>query len=122
MSYSISGKIVSLTRGDSFSTPIELVNDDGTPYEMQDGDSLRFMMTDFPGGAVLIEKAIPSDTLLLQLDPDDTNALPFGNYFFDIELTYANGKVETVIPEGQFNITAEADAIRLNVYAPNGGA
>lgn len=30
MSYSISGKIVSLTRGDSFSTPIELVNEDGT--------------------------------------------------------------------------------------------
>lgn len=122
MSYSISGKIVSLTRGDSFSTPIELVNEDGTPYEMQDGDSLRFMMTDFPGGVVLIEKAIPSDTLLLQLDPSDTNVLPFGKYFFDIELTYANGKVETVIPEGQFNITAEADAIRLNVYAPNGGA
>ena len=121
MSYSISGKIVSLTRGDSFSTPIELVNEDGTPYEMQDGDSLRFKCTDVPGGAVLIEKAIPSDTLLLQLDPSDTNVLPFGNYFFDIELTYANGKVETVIPEGQFNITAEADAIRLNVFAPNGG-
>ena len=99
MSYSISGKIVSLTRGDSFSTPIELVNEDGTPYEMQDGDSLRFKCTDVPGGAVLIEKAIPFD-----------------------KLTYANGKVETVIPEGQFNITAEADAIRLNVYAPNGGA
>lgn len=122
MSYSISGKIVSLTRGDSFSTPVELVNDDGTPYEMQEGDALRFKMTDVPGGTVLIVKQIPSSTLQLQLDPSDTSALPFGNYFFDIELTRANGLVDTVLPEGQFNITAEADAIQLNVYAPNGGA
>lgn len=121
MSYSIKGKRVKLTRGDTLITEVSISNADGTAYEMQEGDSLRFKMTDIPGGVVLIEKQIPSDTLILKLDPSDTNVLPFGEYFFDIQLTYANGNVETILAEGQFDVTAETDAIILSMYAPNGG-
>ena len=121
MSYSIKGKRITLTRGDTLITKVSISNADGTPYEMQEGDSLRFKMTDIPGGVALIVKEIPSDTLTLKIDPSDTNVLPFGEYFFDLQLTYANGNVETILAEGQFDVTAETDAIVLGMYAPDGG-
>ena len=121
MSYAIKGKRVKLTRGDTLITQVSISNADGTPYEMQEGDSLRFKMTDIPGGVALIVKEIPSDTLTLRIDPSDTNVLPFGEYFFDLQLTYANGNVETILAEGQFDVTAETDAIVLGIYAPDGG-
>lgn len=120
MSYSIVGKRVTLTRGDTLNVPVEVTNPDGTPYEMQDGDSLRFKMTDVAGGSVLIEKQIPTDTLILSISHSDTANLPFGTYFFDVQFTYASGSIETIIPEGQFCITAETDGIDLDVYAPGG--
>ena len=119
MSYSIRGKRISMTRGDTVIAEVGISNPDGTPYEMQDGDSLRFKCTDVPGGAVLIVKDVTSGTL--RLDPDDTNCLPFGGYFFDVQMTFANGTVDTVIPEGTLVIDDEADGIRLSLVAPDGG-
>lgn len=120
MSYSIRGKRISMTRGDTVVAEVGISNPDGTPYEMQDGDSLRFKCTDVPGGAALIVKDVTSGTL--RLDPDDTNCLPFGSYFFDVQMTFANGTVDTVIPKGTLVIEDEADAIRLSLVAPDGGA
>ena len=119
MSYSIKGKRITLTRGDTFPCSVTAYNPDGTPYEMQPGDSARFKVTDVPGGAVLIVKDVSSGTL--RLDPEDTNCLPFGSYFFDVQMTFANGTVDTFIPEGTLVIDDETDAIRLAVAAPSDG-
>lgn len=119
MSYSISGKRIRMTRGDTLVAEVGIANPDGTPYEMQDGDSARFKCTDVPGGAVLIVKDVTSGTL--RLDPEDTDALPFGSYFFDVQMTFANGTVDTFIPEGTLVIDDETDAIRLAVAAPSDG-
>ena len=120
MSYSIKGKRINMTRGDTLVAEVGISNPDGTPYELQSGDSVRFKMTDVPGGASLIVKDITSD-MVLRLDPDDTNCLPFGSYFFDVEMTYADGTVDTFIPEGTLTLDAEADGIRLGLMAPDGG-
>lgn len=119
MSYSIKGKRITLTRGDTLVAEIAISNPDGTPYEMQAGDSVRFKVTDVPGGAVLIVKDVSSGTL--RLDPEDTNCLPFGSYFFDVQMTFADGTVDTFIPEGTLTIDDETDAIRLAVAAPSDG-
>ena len=42
MSYSIKGKRITLTRGDTFPCAVSILNPDGTPYEMQSGDTVRF--------------------------------------------------------------------------------
>ena len=56
---------------------------------------------------VLIEKVIPNDTLLLHLLPTDTKELPTGKYVYDIELTNADGEVDTFIPEAKLILTPE---------------
>jgi len=111
MSFTISGKAIRLTRGDTLRATIHVIDEDaGEEWQPQEGDSLRFRCTKKAGDqTALIERAIPTDTMLLELEPEDTSPLKFGSYFYDIEATLADGTVDTVIPEGTLEIAPEAD-------------
>ena len=95
MSVKIYGSDIFLTRGDTLRINISIRN-----YTPVDGDYLRFAMKkqygdDFP---ILLNREIPIDTMVLQLDPIDTKDLIMGEtYVYDIELTKANGDVDTFI-------------------------
>ena len=74
---------------------------DGSPYIPQEGDSLRFAMkkryTDSDQDVILV-KDIPIDTLVLELEPQDTKSLPMkSKYVYDIQFTDSQGRVDTFI-------------------------
>lgn len=50
-----------------------------------------------PDKDVLINKEIPLDTRLLELEGSDTKDLKFGTYVYDIEYTDENGHPDTFI-------------------------
>lgn len=103
----VSGTTIYLTRGDSLSVRVGIKTPAGYDYELQEGDEVRFAMKhDFSDSEPLILKTIGSD-LLLELDPEDTEDLPFGRYVYDIELTNASGKVDTFIADAVLYITKE---------------
>lgn len=105
-SYSIKGTNIDLTRGDSLKVTINITQD-GEEYTPQDGDVIRFAMKRYYSDSdALINKTIDNSTLLLELDPEDTKELAFGSYVYDIEMTFANGDVDTFI-KGKFTITEE---------------
>ena len=108
MGYLINNKTkkISLVRGDTLKVRIEILND-GEIYTPQNGDTLRFAMKkDYSSSRVLINKSIPTDTLILHLKPEDTKKLAFGEYVYDIEITFANGDVDTFI-SGILNLKSE---------------
>ena len=110
MSYTIKKTTIFLTRGDTFKAQLSLVDREGNPYEPQPGDAIRFACKkDYsdPDTEVLIVKVVPTDTLILELEPEDTKELPFGNYVYDIQLTTAAGEVDTFITKGTLTITEE---------------
>lgn len=107
MSYSIKGKRITLTRGDTFPCSVSILNPDGTPYEMQSGDTVRFMLSEQAGGPTILSKTLVGGAF--QLGPADTNQLDFGTYFFDVQMTFADGTVDTFIAEGQLTLADEAD-------------
>ena len=45
--------------------------------------------------------------MLLEIAPEDTEPLPFGRYVYDIELTTADGTVDTFISKAIINICEE---------------
>lgn len=110
-----------LTRGDTFKSTVSMCyKNEGTgeltPYTPQAGDVVRFAMKgdkmtpgnqDYVDKTPLILKVIPNDTLLLKIDPSDTKNLKFGNYKYDIEITFANGDVCTFIEDADFILTRE---------------
>lgn len=90
---------ISLTRGDTGIFTVSLFDCDGNPYTPGQGDTIRFAMAKKFGASsdVLVNKEFPADTLTLEIEPDDTKNLPFGDYVYDIELTDRDDHVSTVI-------------------------
>lgn len=100
MSTRIDGINIYHTRGDTFIAQLTLkYKGTGEPYVPVTGDSIRFALKKkYTDAEPLIVKNIPVNTLLLELDPDDTKELEPATYVFDIELTTHDGIVDTFIP------------------------
>ena len=106
----ITGTTISMTRGDTLQAEVEIYQPNGDPYVPVEGDRVRFKMKERGGcGQVILTKEIPIGTLLLQLDPADTEGLAYGVYGYDIEITMASGVVDTFIPEATIELRWEAD-------------
>lgn len=110
MSVDISGTTITITRGDTLKVYVTPSYKDGTPYEPVEGDSIRFAMKQkLTDTEPLLIKPIPTDTLLLHLEPSITKELAYGAYVYDIELTHSNGDVDTFITKATLKVTEEVD-------------
>ena len=116
MAYRVEGEAIYMTRGDTLIAEVSVMQDATTPYEPTTGDVLTFALKhsrmktgnrDFADERPLITKTIPNNTLLLRLDPQDTKSLDFGDYKYEISMTFANGQVDTFIDDAPFIITPE---------------
>lgn len=108
MSYSVSGTSITLTRGDTFIADLQIFQKNGDPYEAKPGDRIRFAMKqNIKDATPLILKEIPVSTMKLILEPEDTKRLAFGKYLYDVEITKANGDVDTFITKSTLTLTEE---------------
>lgn len=101
---------ITLTRGDSLTLTVELLHEVDPvppateptiePYVPVEGDVIRFAASigfkGEPGYELKIEKVIPNDTLTFTCSPLETS-LNNGEYNYDIEITHADGTVDTFI-------------------------
>lgn len=118
MAHEISGNEITLTRGDTLRLIVEIIKD-GAAYTPESGDSVRFALKhsqlvkdklgyqEFIDEEPLVVKSIPIDTMILVLRPEDTKGLGFGKYTYDIEITFADGTVDTFIANEVFRIAPE---------------
>lgn len=98
---------VELTRGDTAWLTVNVTNDSGEPYEIQNGDKLTLSLKKSvkDAEAVLSKTVEGSDTF--HIEPKDTSGLSFAKYKYDVELTTSNGDVFTVVPPKTFEILSE---------------
>lgn len=115
MSSSIKGTSIALTRGDTLRIQVVIKIDD-EEYTPEAGDSVRFAVkhpimnskkTAYKDIQPLLIKSIPIETMILELQPSDTKSLDFGTYVYDIQITFADGTVDTFITEAIFKLTPE---------------
>lgn len=108
MAYTINNrtKKITLVRGDTLRMQIEIIVDDEV-YTPTANDVIRFAMKQtYTNPNVLVEKVIPNDSLILKLEPSDTKRLTSDKYVYDIEITFANGDVDTFI-RGEIELLPE---------------
>lgn len=108
----VSGTTITVTKGDTFSAIVEICLADGSPYEVQEDDEIRFALKKrYSDKVPLIWKSIPNETLRLFLDAEDTKRLSVecSPYVYDIQITMADGTVDTFIDRGKFIVTEEVD-------------
>lgn len=116
--YSIKKNQITLTRGDTLRLEVE-IEKDGEAYTPVEGDSVRFALKhpkmtrdtdgyeEFSDAEPLLVKDIPIDTMILQLDPEDTKPFGFGEYVYDIQITFSDGTVDTFIANTKFKLEPE---------------
>lgn len=105
--FSINGKYVKLTRGDSFVADVSITRD-GEPYIPESDDVITFSMKkSYYDEEDLITKQIDPEELQLSLEPSDTADLDFGEYVYDIDIVFPDGSKDTFIAEGILELTPE---------------
>lgn len=109
MSYAISNKnIITLTRGDSFIARVDIADHAGNEFKPPKDSTLRFAMKmNFNDIKPVLVVDIPVDTMILELKPEYTHSLPFGNYVYDIQLVLPNNRIDTIIPKGRLRLSEE---------------
>lgn len=110
MSVKIRKTKITMTRGDTLKCTIGITDSAGDPYIPVEGDTIRFAAKKhYTDEETCILKDIPNDTLLLQLDPEDTKNLEQpSTLVWDIQITFEDGTVDTFM-NGTIEITEEVD-------------
>lgn len=101
---------ITMTRGDTFQRTLVLTKN-GETYTPQEGDVIRFAMSkkfeSQNGYELILEKEIPTDTLLWTITASETKSLDYGTYNYDLQITYADGTVETFADKKTIKLTEE---------------
>ena len=116
MSVVIKENNIKMTRGDTLRVVVTMYQRDGTEYQPQQDDVIKFylkraLMThgnkQFVDQDPIITKTIQNSDLILELEPADTKNLDFGNYKYDVEITFGDGTVDTFISDASLILTPE---------------
>ena len=85
-------------------------------YELMDGDVVTFSLTNktecFGKSKVVIKKDFEQNEI--QLNPVNTKYLSCGKYEYDVQLTFKNGDVNTIIGPELFYLTTEITPSNIN--------
>lgn len=93
---------ITIPRGDTASLSVELTTDKGELYEVKDDDTLTLRVKkNLADSEPCIHKEITGNADF-QIEPTDTEGLPFGTYIYSVRLITAEGRKYTVIDKSSF--------------------
>jgi hypothetical protein len=97
---------IQMTRGDTVLLTLQITDSNGKTIELASGDKALFTVKKTTRDKeFIIQKDISGG--VLELDPVDTAQLDYGSYLYDVQLTYADGDVDTIITPTVFSICEE---------------
>lgn len=107
----IQGYNISMIRGDTEAIKISCKDAQGVDVPLEDGDTLYFTVkTSVSTEEKEMQKVItefPDGIAYINISPDDTKFMRFRRYYYDIQLTRADGIVKTIIPPSIFTVKGE---------------
>lgn len=100
------GRKIVMTKGDTVKFDISLeYGSDHIPYDIEDGDLFRFTLKKYLyEKEPIIQKLIPALEPVLEIYPEETEDLAFGEYHYNIEFLPTNEEIYTIIPDSVFVI------------------
>lgn len=101
---------IKIPRGDTGYFSVKRIKDSEIlPFE--DGDVLKFTVKKTANDTEIItQKTVDSFTdgcAVFKIDPVDTKSLNFGVYQFDVQATYKNGDIDTLVGPNNFYVGEE---------------
>ena len=107
----ISGTKISLTRGDSAYITINICQEDGSPYMLNEGDEIHIQVRHKPNDGELLFEAlieeIREDSFVWHIRPEDTKDAEIKVYYWDAQIKTIEGDIYTFIPMTTLRLTDE---------------
>lgn len=101
---------ITLTRGDTLPIDLTLCYRDGSEYVYESGDTIRFAISEGYESELnyhlIYEQEFSAETLSFVMPAEETKKLRYKTYNYDIQLTLANGYVDTVV-SSQLTVNGE---------------
>lgn len=100
-----------MVRGDTEAISVAVEDVDGIAVPLESGDKVYFTVkkgarTEAKELQKVVEDFIDGEALIT-IRPEDTRHMDFKVYYYDIQLTRADGDVRTIIPMSSFTIAEE---------------
>ena len=99
----MNGVNMTMTKGDSESFTVKVQDIYGNPVNLSPGDTVYFTVKVDPAKiGKSFQKVVTEffDGLAeIYIRPEDTKNLKAGPYYYDIQVSFANGEVKTIIPQ-----------------------
>lgn len=101
---------ITMTRGDTCRIKLSLTDSSGNEFVPGDGDVIRFAAKRrYSDTEPSILITVPNDTLILEIKPEDTKHLEFGTYVYDLQITFADGTIDTFVSKSMLRLEEEVD-------------
>ena len=106
-----SGTNLAMTRGDSEWLWVRITDREGNYVPFVAGDTVYFTVKDNSHTETIRFQKIITEFIegkaYITIDPIDTKSMEYGRYSYDVQITFANGTVKTVIRPAVFEILDE---------------
>lgn len=106
----IEGTKITMIRGDTESLEVS-VTEDGEPRPLVAGDVVHMTVkqraTDTDIAFQKVIRQFVDGVALINIEHEDTKDLRFGNYVYDIQVTFADSTVKTVVGPAAFVLALE---------------
>jgi hypothetical protein len=107
----ISGTDISMVRGDTESITLNLT-EDAVARALVTGDKVYFTVKKYTSDTTaalqkLVETFTDAGAAVIAIAHADTESMAVGAYWYDIQITFADGTVKTVVGPALFTLTAE---------------
>lgn len=93
--FNIENNIIKITKGDSASIHVDLINEGGVEYIMEEGDTLTFTVRKMIGSPVLAK--IVSHDNTIDITPTVSKEFEVGSCVYDIQLRTTADDVFTIV-------------------------
>ena len=102
----VEGTTILMTRGDTATINLSIKDDNKIEYELEEGDVVVFSVKqNLSDESYLIQKTFSDKEIVIE--HNDTKELPFGKYLYDVQLTFSDGKVATIITPSSLILEGE---------------
>lgn len=99
--------MIKLPRGNSAAFSLALTNGDGTAYVPSENDTVIFTVKKSRSrnaAALIMKKIVPSDNMVINIDPADTIGLAEGDYYYDVAICVGGSGFYTVVICDEFKL------------------
>ena len=107
----VNGTNLKMTRGDSGAIRVAVSDAAGETVPLEDGDMIELTVREhLRASEKMLYKKITEfvdGEALITIHPEDTSNLKFKAYVYDIQLTRANGQVQTIVKPSRFEVGSE---------------